>query len=75
MNIALDDVIRVPRFAVIGRCFPLFFAVIARCFSLLFAGRHRKKPRNSEAFARWPAVISVEEQRKQRRLAVAAVLP
>jgi hypothetical protein len=69
---------RTGTFAVLGRCFSLFslflLAVLARCFSLLFSRLDCQKPRNSVAFAGQAVVFSVEEQRKQRRLAAAPVL-
>jgi hypothetical protein len=65
----------VQQFAVLGRCFPRFLAVIGRCTWLLFGCRDRQKPRNSAAYADGVAVFPVQEQRKQRQLAVAALLP
>jgi len=57
----------------------LFFvavpAVIARCFSLLFEPSRLPKIEEFRGFRRLGPLFFVEEQRKQRRLAVAAVLP
>jgi hypothetical protein len=59
------------RLAVVGRCSRCYCSL----FSLLFRRGDCHEPWNSAAFAGWPAVFSVEKQRKQRRLVVAPILP